>query len=53
MSGDRLRDKVAVVTGAAAGIGAASAAAMAAEGASVVVGDIRLGAAERRVEEIR
>jgi NAD(P)-dependent dehydrogenase (short-subunit alcohol dehydrogenase family) len=53
VSKGRLHEKVVVVTGAAAGIGAASAAAMAAEGASVVVGDIRLAAAERHVDGIR
>ena len=36
----RLKDKVAIVTGAAQGIGAAYARALAAEGAAVVVGDI-------------
>lgn len=40
-----LRDKVAIVTGAASGIGAASAARFAAEGAAVVVADIRLAKA--------
>jgi NAD(P)-dependent dehydrogenase (short-subunit alcohol dehydrogenase family) len=49
----RLHGKVAVISGAAAGIGAASAAAMAAEGASVVVGDIRLSAAESHAAAIR
>src|SRR6266404_4549282 len=44
----RLKDKVAIVTGAASGIGAATAAALAAEGACVVFADINLdGASER------
>jgi NAD(P)-dependent dehydrogenase (short-subunit alcohol dehydrogenase family) len=46
----RLKDKVAIVTGAASGIGAAAAAALAAEGACVVFADINLdGASERAV----
>jgi NAD(P)-dependent dehydrogenase (short-subunit alcohol dehydrogenase family) len=52
-SSRRLGGKVAVVTGAAAGIGAASAAAMAANGASVVVGDIDLAGAEKQAAAIR
>jgi NAD(P)-dependent dehydrogenase (short-subunit alcohol dehydrogenase family) len=49
----RLAGKVAVVTGAAQGIGAASARAMAREGASVVVGDIHGAGAEREAAAIR
>jgi len=48
-----LKDKVAVVVGSARGIGAASAAAMAAEGASVVLVDIDGAAVEAKAEEIR
>jgi NAD(P)-dependent dehydrogenase (short-subunit alcohol dehydrogenase family) len=50
---DRLGGKVAVVTGAASGIGAASAAAMAANGASVVLGDVNLAGAEKQAAAIR
>ena len=53
MTMERLSGKVAVVTGAAQGIGAASARAMAANGASVVVADISVSGAEREVEAIR
>jgi NAD(P)-dependent dehydrogenase (short-subunit alcohol dehydrogenase family) len=49
----RLSGKVVVVTGAAAGIGAASAAAMAANGASVVVGDVDATGAEKHAASIR
>ncbi len=42
----KLKDRVAVVTGSASGIGAASAIAMAAEGARVVVGDVNQAAAD-------
>jgi NAD(P)-dependent dehydrogenase (short-subunit alcohol dehydrogenase family) len=49
----RLSGKVAVVTGAASGIGAASAAAMAANGASVVLGDVHLAGAQKQVAAIR
>jgi 3-oxoacyl-[acyl-carrier protein] reductase len=48
----RLRDRVAIVTGAASGIGAASAVAMAAEGARVVVADINEAGAKATVERI-
>jgi NAD(P)-dependent dehydrogenase (short-subunit alcohol dehydrogenase family) len=44
---------VAVVTGAGAGIGAASARALAASGATVVLGDIDPAAAEKQVEAIQ
>jgi 3-oxoacyl-[acyl-carrier protein] reductase len=43
----RLEGRVAIVTGAGSGIGAATAARLAAEGAAVVCADIDLGAAER------
>jgi len=45
----RLRDRIALVTGAGSGIGAAIAARFAAEGASVVANDVALDAAERTV----
>ena len=50
---DRLNDKVAIVTGAASGCGAATAAAMAGEGAKVVVADIDVAGAEREAAAIR
>lgn len=49
---NRLLTKVAVVTGAASGIGAATAAALAEEGASVVVADINLEGAEKQAQSI-
>ncbi len=49
----RLKDKVAVVTGGASGIGAAIARGFAAEGARVAVIDRDLGGAERIVQELR
>lgn len=49
----KLKDRVAVVTGGASGIGAASAIAMAAEGARVVVGDLNEAAADEVRERIR
>lgn len=48
----RLRDKVAVITGAGSGIGAASALAMAAEGARVLVVDLNEANAKTVVERI-
>ena len=48
----RLNGKVAVITGAGSGIGAASAIAMAREGARVVVADINEAAAKAAVEQI-
>src|SRR5256885_15886362 len=50
--GDRLQDKVCLITGAGSGIGRASAHRFAEEGARVVVADIDLDAARRTVEEI-
>ncbi len=47
-----LADKVAIVTGAGSGIGAAGAERFAAEGAQVLVADIRLHKAEQTVAEI-
>ncbi|MEU1519592.1 glucose 1-dehydrogenase [Streptomyces sp. NPDC005811] len=49
----RLDGKIAVVTGAASGIGAASARRMAAEGAHTVVADLDLDGAQAVTEEIR
>lgn len=49
----RLQDKVAVVTGAASGMGKAIATLYAKEGAKVVVSDINLEAANLTVEEIK
>src|SRR6266550_4759349 len=50
--GDRLQDKVCLITGAGSGIGRASAHRFAEEGARLVVADIDLDAARRTVEEI-
>ncbi len=49
----KLEDKVAIITGAASGIGKAAAFLFAEEGASVVVADIRKGAGEKVVQEIQ
>ncbi|TMG43569.1 MAG: glucose 1-dehydrogenase [Chloroflexi bacterium] len=50
--GDRLKDKVCLITGAGSGIGQASARRFAQEGARVVVADIDLDAAVKTMEEI-
>ena len=49
----RFLDKVSIVTGGASGIGAATARALAAEGARVVVADINASALEKMEEEMR
>jgi len=48
----KLAGKVAIVTGAASGIGAATVGSFAREGASVVVADVNLAGAEKRVSEL-
>jgi 3-oxoacyl-[acyl-carrier protein] reductase len=48
----RLKDRVAIVTGAASGIGAATALAMAREGARVLVVDLNEAGAKKTVEQI-
>ena len=52
MSGTRLRDKIAIVTGAASGFGAGIARRFAAEGAQVVVNDLDATGAARVAREI-
>ena len=49
---DRFIDRVAVVTGAASGIGAATCRRLAAEGASVVVVDVNAGAGQDLADEL-
>jgi 3-oxoacyl-[acyl-carrier protein] reductase len=49
----KLKDRVAIVTGGASGIGAACAAAMAAEGARVLVADLNQAGAEAVVERLK
>ena len=49
----RLRDKVAIVTGAASGIGAGVAVALAREGAKIAIADLNLEGAEAVAREIR
>jgi NAD(P)-dependent dehydrogenase (short-subunit alcohol dehydrogenase family) len=50
---NRVKDKVAIVTGAATGLGKAQALLLAKEGAKVVVTDINEVEGERVVKEIR
>lgn len=50
---DRLQDKVAIVTGAAHGIGQAIAKRLASEGSKVLVADVDLAGAQNTVDEIR
>lgn len=50
---DRLKNRIAIVTGAASGIGEASAKLFAAEGARVVVSDINVPGSSRVVDEIK
>ncbi len=49
----RLKDKIAIVTGAGSGIGRAIAKGFAAEGARVATADINLPAAQKTADEIR
>jgi NAD(P)-dependent dehydrogenase (short-subunit alcohol dehydrogenase family) len=50
---NRIKDKVAIVTGAGSGIGAACALALAAEGAKVIFADINTASAERQAAAAR
>ena len=52
-TGRRLKDKVAIITGGAYGIGKTFARRMAAEGAAVVIADIDIDNAEKTVEELK
>ncbi|MBN2074838.1 MAG: glucose 1-dehydrogenase [Dehalococcoidales bacterium] len=52
-TGQRLKDKVAIITGGAYGIGKIFARRMAAEGAAVVIADIDINNAEKTVEELK
>jgi NAD(P)-dependent dehydrogenase (short-subunit alcohol dehydrogenase family) len=52
MASPRLRGKVALITGAAGGIGACAARAMAAEGAAVLLSDAAAAGAERVAAEL-
>ena len=52
MSGSRLKDRVAIVTGAAQGIGKAIASAFVDEGARLVIGDINADLAKKTAEEL-
>ena len=49
----RFRDKVAIVTGAASGIGLATARRLGSEGARVVIADLKGDAAERSAASLR
>lgn len=51
--GNKLAEKVAIITGAGSGIGKGTAKCLAAEGATVVVNDINLANARAVVKEIR